>query len=47
MASCKDCIHYEACEISSVYFGDTAGSEKFREYERRTNVELDCEQFQV
>lgn len=40
--TCKDCIHYEACDIAAVYFGDTAGSKKFREYEKRTNVELPC-----
>lgn len=43
--TCKDCVHYEACEISSVYFGEEKGSKSFREYEKRQNVELDCDQF--
>lgn len=43
--TCKDCIHYEACDISSVYFGGTVGSEKFREYEKRKDIELDCDTF--
>lgn len=43
--TCKDCIHYEACEISSVYFGEEKGNNVFREYEKRKNVELDCDQF--
>lgn len=45
MASCKNCVHCEACDISAVYFGGTIGSEEFRKYEKRTNVEFDCEQF--
>ena len=43
--TCKDCVHNEACDISAVYFGGEKGSKSFREYEKRQNVELDCEQF--
>ena len=43
--TCIDCVHYEACDISAVYFGGEKGSKSFREYEKRQNVELDCEQF--
>jgi hypothetical protein len=43
--TCKDCIHYEACDISAVFFGGEQGSKAFREYEKRTNVQNDCDTF--
>ena len=43
--TCKDCVHYEACKISSAYFGEEKGSKAFSEYEKRQTVELDCEHF--
>lgn len=43
--TCKDCVHCEACKISSAYFGEEKGSKAFSEYEKRQTVELDCEHF--
>ena len=43
--TCKDCLHFDACDISAVYFGGDIGSKNFREYEKRKNVELDCDTF--
>lgn len=46
MATCKDCIHHDACAMSATYFGDKTSSEKFSSYELRNNIEESCDNFQ-
>ena len=45
MSTCKDCIHYDVCEVSSVFYGGEAARQRFREYAKRADVECGCNCF--
>ena len=45
MASCRDCVHYEACEFNSFFYGGKHGEEKFKEYENSMLIEFACQNF--
>lgn len=45
MATCKDCIHNEACGATANFFGGKEAGRDFRKYAERQNIELDCLDF--